>query len=113
MKPLFTQFVWLTAAMSMSGCANLPLFASTPAVSSTGPMPAAADEWEYLVVSNGRVYFGLPSKQASGSIAFRDEAVGTQTSLDQLGREGWELVTVVGLIGGDQEFILKRRKKKA
>jgi len=97
-----------------SGCASLPFSAaSTSLPSATGATPAAADEWEYLVVTNGKVYFSSPEKQASGSIAFSEEGTSTQAALDKLGGEGWELVTVVGVIGGDQEFILKRRKKKA
>lgn len=112
MRRNLTLLILLVAILATSGCATNPLSASTGA-SSTGPVPVAADEWEYLVVTNGKVYFGDPIKQASGSVAFSDEANGTQSALDKLGKEGWELVTVVGVIGGDQEFVLKRRKRKA
>ncbi|MNX57950.1 hypothetical protein D3C86_887760 [compost metagenome] len=111
----------ITLLTVLPGCDKLPGLAnsSSNSPSITGDRPAAADEWEYLVVSSGKVYFSSPSKQvvdASGSIfaaPFSQEAVSTQSALDKLGKEGWELVTIVGQIGGDQEFILKRRKKKA
>ncbi|HEY9855605.1 MAG TPA: hypothetical protein V6D05_07700, partial [Stenomitos sp.] len=109
MKRTVTLLAVLSASLLASGCTSLPTFAPSTNVSSTGPAPAAADEWEYLVVSNGKVYFGNPSKQSTASVAFSEEATSTQSALDKLGQEGWELVGVVGLIGGDQEFLLKRR----
>jgi hypothetical protein len=69
-------------------------------------------EWEYLVISFGKAYFGEPQKSSRyGPITHQSwqEATAIQLSLDGLGRLGWELVAVVGAIGGDQELILKRR----
>ena len=70
----------------------------------------AKQEWEYLVVSNGKVYFGGIASDKQSPTAFFQEATSTQSALDILGKQGWELVMVVGAIGGDQEFILKRPK---
>lgn len=104
---------WMRAAMLLGfvsllvGCTTMPYV--------TGPRPADADEWEYLVVSSKPV-FGTPVKQktASGSASvFPQEATALQAALDRLGYEGWELASVIGSYDGDQEFVLKRRKKKA
>ena len=38
-----------------------------------------------------------------------DEAIKLQNKLDVLGKYGWELVSIVGTIGGDQQFVLKRK----
>lgn len=93
---------------------------------------APGDQWEYLVVTNGRVYWEYASTSSvqatssppatwsvngnvyvstSSAYPFPEESVTTEKKLSLLGREGWELVAVVGAIGGDQEFILKRKKK--
>lgn len=86
----------------LSGCN--PITAATSLVSSP-------DEWEYLVVSPGKVYFD-PSTSTSKQHTVTDEASGTELSFDILGKDGWELVTSLGAIGGDQEFVFKRKKKK-
>lgn len=79
-------------------------------------------QWEYLVVSFGKVFFSNPmtdpeakeigySKLLSFSqagIVTAQEALSTQRSMDTLGKFGWELVGVVGAIGGDQEMLFKR-----
>lgn len=83
---------------------------------------AKQPQWEYLVVSFGKVYFSDPltdpETKASGSsklisfsregIVIANEGVTTQRSMDILGRFGWELVGAVGAIGGDQEMLFKR-----
>ena len=85
------------------------------------PAPVRSGQWEYLVLSFGKVYFSpslsLETKQSGESkllnfsqagVVFASEAAGTQAQLDTLGRYDWELVTVVGAIGGDQQFVFKR-----
>ena len=85
-------------------------------------MAQEAVEWEYLVVSYGTTYFANPLTDLSESIASRSkvvlfsdlgltlpsEAVSLQRNMDVLGRFGWELVGVVGSIGGDQQLVFKR-----
>ena len=79
-------------------------------------------QWEYLVVSFGKVYFADPlsdpDRKSSGDsklvsfsregIVIASEGISTQRSMDTLGRFGWELVGTVGAIGGDQEMLFKR-----
>lgn len=79
-------------------------------------------QWEYLVVSFGKVYFSDPmtdpeakssglSKLLSFSqagIVIAKEGLTTQKPMDTLGKFGWELVAIVGAIGGDQEMLFKR-----
>jgi hypothetical protein len=69
-------------------------------------------QWEYLVLSFGKAYFGdaVKTKNYSPIVPLvPNEADELQQSLDGLGKLGWELVSVVGIIGGDQELLLKRR----
>ena len=78
------------------------------------------EQWEYLIVSYGKTSFlSVSESVADGSsklTAFKEfsellygsEAISTQEKLDILGRLDWELVSVVGAIGGDQQFVLKR-----
>jgi hypothetical protein len=69
-------------------------------------------EWEYLVISYGKTYFADPIKSqnyAAITAQAGQEAVSLQKSLDGLGKLGWELVAVIGNIGGDQELLLKRK----
>lgn len=79
-------------------------------------------QWEYLVISFGKVYFSNPltdsEAKASGDsklisfsqegIVLANEGLTTQRYMDTLGKFGWELVSVVGAIGGDQEMLFKR-----
>jgi len=78
------------------------------------------DEWEYLVISYGKAYFGVAEKTLLYQTienGLGQEANDLQTNLDALGKFGWEVVAVVGSIGGDQEILLKRKndvnRKKA
>lgn len=83
-----------------------------------------AQQWEYLVVSSGKVLFYSPPENPRDlnvnlgfkSLAYNlpnlSEAVTLQKLLDTLGQEDWELVSVVGIIGGDQEFLFKRPYSK-
>lgn len=79
-------------------------------------------EWEYLSVSYGTTLFADPvtsleDGQASNSkvlmlndlgIDVPQEAATLQRNIDVLGRLGWELVSIVGGIGGDQQLVFKR-----
>jgi hypothetical protein len=72
----------------------------------------AEQQWEYIVVSYGKTIFASPQK----TLAYRtvglqagDEAINLEKSLDILGRFGWEVVSIVGSIGGDQQIVLKRK----
>lgn len=65
------------------------------------------------MVSYGKTIFGSPEKTLAyrqiGLSATAQEANDVQRSLDVLGRFGWEVITIVGTIGGDQQMVLKRR----
>ena len=85
-------------------------------VASPGTVTSPDIQWEYLVVSYGKTLFGSPEKtlayRSIGLAATAQEANEIQQSLDILGRFGWEGITVVGSIGGDQQIVLKRRYEK-
>lgn len=70
-------------------------------------------QWEYLVVSYGKTVFGSPEKtlayRAIGLGVSAQEANDIQRNLDILGRFGWELISIVGAIGGDQQLVFKRQ----
>lgn len=105
---IVTLFGWAASVLPSFG-----------AVTTSPPVPQASrlPQWEYVVVSGGKTYFSSAlegslvgdSKAvvASGS-TFRDEALELQHKMDGLGQLGWELVAVIGAIGGDQEFLFKR-----
>jgi hypothetical protein len=83
------------------------------------------DQWEYLVVAKDGVPFNPIGWHSSESIRSEAEAnklyrygegklplqesTDTEAALDTLGSAGWELVTIVGVIGGDQQFVFKRK----
>jgi len=64
--------------------------------------PGTGQDWEYLVVSIGKVYYS-DSPVYDCKYAPDDMRV-----LNSIGADGWELVEIVGAIGGDQEFVFKR-----
>ena len=80
----------------------------------SGPRALASDysqqRWEYLAVTPGKVYWSSTASKAkvSETTVFDGEAVDLEQLLDRLGQQGWELVSIVGQIGGDQEFVFKR-----
>jgi hypothetical protein len=100
---------------------------SRPVAPAVGAAPAQAQaqvaakppevQWEYLVVSYGKTIFGAPEKtlayRSIGLSATAQEANEVQRSLDVLGRFGWEVITIVGTIGGDQQIVFKRRYDRA
>ena len=105
------------SALFIAACSNPPS-AVTPTVQSVQidqpiQVRELEQEWEYLVVTGGGVYFNLVGEdRKQEEIGFSREANATQDALDILGAQGWELVGIIGAIGGDQEFILKRPKRK-
>jgi len=88
---------------------------STPTTTTVGAS-SIDHQWEYLVVSYGKTLFGNPEKtlayRSIGLSATAQEANEIQQGLDVLGRFGWEIITVVGTIGGDQQIVMKRRYDK-
>lgn len=79
-----------------------------------------AGQWEYLVISFGKTLFtNILETGVSGAskapfysplgITPGSEAVETQTQMDTLGKFGWELVDIVGAIGGEQQMVFKRK----
>jgi len=74
---------------------------------------SSSDKWEYMVVSFGKAEF---SQLLSKTMAYWDEGVSKdaygassyENNLDILGQHGWEVTTILGAIGGDQQVILKR-----
>lgn len=84
---------------------------------------APLKQWEYLVVSFGKTTFANPVSDpelkqgglskvlfySNAGIASASEAVTVQQQMDTLGRFGWELVNIVGTIGGDQQMVFKRQ----
>lgn len=79
-------------------------------------------EWEYLIVSYGTTSFTnvLGSPDADNvtfskvqlfseiGVTLPSEAITLQRNIDVLGMFGWEMVTIVGTIGGDQQIVFKR-----
>lgn len=107
------------AGLALAAASLAPIVAvAQPKAAAVSP-PAVVQEaqWEYLVVSYGKTLFGSPEKtlayRAIGLNATAQEATEIQRSLDVLGRFGWEMVTIVGAIGGDQQIVFKRRYDKS
>lgn len=103
-------------------CFNGSIICGQTAATTRSTTAAKQPQWEYLVVSFGKVYFADPltdpDRKASGDsklisfsregIVIASEGISTQRAMDTLGRFGWELVGAVGAIGGDQEMLFKR-----
>lgn len=82
------------------------------------------ERWEYLVVSFGTTEFQkIDSGIRNGTsklVAFREfadllsghEGINLQYKLDVLGRFGWEVVSALGRIAGDQQLVLKRERRE-
>lgn len=110
-----TIAILLTTVLAAAGLAASQAAAQTA-------VQAAEQEWEYLIVSYGETRFANPfldpdSSNASFSkvqlfsdlgVTLPSEAITLQRNVDILGRFGWELITVVGTIGGDQQLVFKR-----
>lgn len=75
-------------------------------------------QYEYLVVSFGKTYF---SELRSKTMAYWDQGISKtaqgatsfEKDLDILGQHGWEVVSILGAIGGDQQVTLKRLRDDA
>jgi hypothetical protein len=71
------------------------------------------EKYEYMVVSFGKAQF---SEIRSKTMAYWEDgiskealsAISYENNLDILGEHGWEVLSVTGSIGGDQQVILKR-----
>jgi hypothetical protein len=106
---------------------SLSVFGQVQVIRPTAARPRVAEpadyrQWEYLVLSVGKVYFSDPVSEADAktsglsrlltlskqSIVITNEAIAAEKKLDTLGKFGWELVSVVGAIGGEQEMVFKR-----
>jgi len=125
-----TKIIVLTCLLALTGSAvaqtTKPATPAKPAAAPTTPAKPALQvtvngQWEYLVVSFGKTYFTSPADgdaKVSGSskllmygplgAVYAQEAQTTQAQIDTLGRYGWELLNVLGAIGGDQQWVFKR-----
>ena len=71
------------------------------------------EKYEYMVVSFGKAQF---SDLRSKTMAYWEDGISKEAlsatsyekNLDILGEHGWEVISVTGSIGGDQQVILKR-----
>ena len=74
---------------------------------------SGSDKWEYMVVSFGKADF---SQLISKTMAYWDDGISKvaygassyENNLDILGQHGWEVTSILGAIGGDQQVTLKR-----
>lgn len=109
--------LFLAAALLLTG-AHAAAQASPPAATTK---VSTDGQWEYLVISFGKTYFSsaadISAKQTGQSKLMifgplggvvASEALDTQDQVDTLGRYGWELIGVLGAIGGDQQWVFKR-----
>ena len=125
-----THIITLTCLLAFTGSAvaqtTKPAAPVTPvAAPATSTKPTLQvtvnGQWEYLVVSFGKTYFTSAADgdaKVSGSskllmygplgAVYAQEAQVTQAQIDTLGRYGWELLNVLGAIGGDQQWVFKR-----
>lgn len=79
---------------------------------------ASNEKLEYMVVSFGKANF---SQLRSKAMAYWDDGISKGTygashyeeDLDILGQHGWEVATILGAIGGDQQVMLKRPYDKS
>jgi len=84
----------------------------------------AGNEWEYLVIGERASYFTSAEEEANSTLRHKTssevsteftgrfkEAVGTQNRLDELGKLGWELISMSGAVGGDLIMTFKRPVK--
>lgn len=67
-------------------------------------------QYEYLVYSFGKTYFdSITSNSRYYSLLLKGSESSTLTeNLNKLGKLGWELIDVLGTIGGDQQVVFQR-----
>jgi hypothetical protein len=73
------------------------------------------EKYEYMVVSFGHADFTILQTKLSaywedGISKEAYEAPSYENNLDILGKQRWEVVSVTGAIGGEQQVMLKRTK---
>lgn len=114
------SFVFVVTALTASSATPKTTPRNSPAI--TPSTISFTKQFEYLVVSFGKTLFTNPddnpetkavglSKLLSYSkagVVSAKEALVTQNQMDTLGKFGWELVDIVGIIGGDQEMVFRR-----
>ena len=76
------------------------------AATGQGQSVSDTDDWEYLIVTGGRVNLSTTGAGQTKQKIFQ-EAVTVERNLDQLGKEGWMLVAVSGGLN-DPTFFMKR-----
>lgn len=119
----------LSVLVLTNGCSK----PKSPNAETFQAIPASGNkQWEYLIISFGKTYFSDPNEQPESKIrglskllsysepglstseisalgkVTSQEAMAAEKNLDTLGKFGWELVGIVGVIGGDQQMVLKR-----
>lgn len=109
--------------MNASSLAPISILLAVAAYSATRPQ-SEEPKWEYLVVSPGRFLYSSSMEDLSKNSGFKTsavlsmmnpefmEATGTQVEFDRLGLEGWELVSVSGDVGRQQQCVFKRPMSK-
>ena len=102
MKPRQLPIVAVVVLALVLACALYAVAASRKPPATGGSAP----QWEYLVVADSNVTF---ADVGSKRVPFI-EAIVVEEKMNKLGEQGWELVAVLGAIGGDQEFVFKRRR---
>ncbi|MFZ4725608.1 MAG: hypothetical protein ACOYMD_09185 [Paludibacter sp.] len=111
MKKVILFFLFSVIFVGLCTSQTIP---TTPKVK-TISYQSNEQQWEYLVISFGKTEFGTPEKMMAYKmvgIKNGSESIDLQSNLDVLGRFGWELVNIVGVIAGDQEIVLKRKYDK-
>ena len=104
----------LVAALAGAAVAQSVFYRLGPAQ----PPRPDGPRWEYLVVAS-RPEFDLAVREvtmqplAAGmpELPFVYEARLLEGRLNHLGEAGWELVAVVGTVGGDQMYVFKRPRR--
>ena len=103
------------------------MFSQTPRSSPPATRPSSVSRsnvkpWEYLVVSFGKTYFSDPNAEPEAKTAglskllsyskigvlSATEGLLVEKQMDTLGKFGWELIGIVGAIGGDQQMVFRR-----
>ena len=108
------QWLVLIALAAVLGWIGGSLFSNSKAIAN----PDGQQRWGYLVITKKVVFdrggslhvIASPLEKAARYVTKPSEGESgeTQAIFDKIGADGWELVAVIGLIGGDQEFIFKR-----
>ena len=124
---LWVSLLWVQAEAQQKPDATRKPKQPTSVQAETQQKPDATatplKQWEYLVVSFGKTTFSNPISDpelkqgglskilfySNAGIVSASEAVTVQQQMDTLGHFGWELINIVGAIGGDQQMVFKRQ----